>query len=73
MVSSNKLRAMNEELGSLEGKVERIIALCDALRAENRRLHDRIDMLEDEKEALVDRIGTARARLEDLMERLPAE
>jgi len=64
---------MNEDLGSLEGKVERIVALCDALRVENRRLHDRIDALEDEKEALAERMTSARARLEDLMERLPAE
>lgn len=64
---------MNEDLGSLEGKVEQIVALCDALRAENHRLHDRIGMLEEEKEALAERMVAARERIEGLLDRLPPE
>ncbi len=64
---------MNEELGGLEDKVTQVIALCDALRAENHRLRDRVDALEDEKRALAERMSTARTRLEGLMDRLPPE
>lgn len=64
---------MSEYLGSLEGKVEQVVALCDALRAENHRLHDRIDSLENEKAALADRMTAARTRIEGLVDRLPPE
>ncbi|MEW6165843.1 MAG: hypothetical protein AB1642_12355 [Pseudomonadota bacterium] len=64
---------MNADLGSLENKVEQIVALCDALRAENHRLHDRVSALEGEKEALAERMTAARTRLEGLMEHLPPE
>jgi cell division protein ZapB len=64
---------MNEELGGLEDKVTQVIALCDALRAENHQLRDRVDALEDEKRALAERMTTARTRLEGLMDRLPPE
>lgn len=64
---------MNEEFGGLESKVEQVIALCDALRAENDRLRDRIGTLEGEKDALSARMTEARSRLEGIMDRLPAE
>ncbi len=64
---------MNADLGRLASKVEQIVALCDSLRAENRRLNDRLRSLEGEKESLTERMKEARARLEALMERLPAE
>lgn len=64
---------MNEELGGLESKVEQVIALCDALRAENDRLRDRIGALEGEKDDLAARMTTARTRLEGIMDRLPPE
>jgi cell division protein ZapB len=64
---------MNEELGGLEDKVTQVIALCDALRAENHQLRGRVDALEDEKRSLAERMTTARTRLEGLMDRLPPE
>ncbi len=64
---------MNDELGGLESKVTQVIALCDALRAENLRLRERVDLLEKEKADLAERMVTARTRLEGLMERLPPE
>jgi cell division protein ZapB len=64
---------MNEELLGLEGKVAQVIALCDSLRAENHRLHDRIGALEDEKQALAERMTAARTRIESLMDHLPPE
>jgi cell division protein ZapB len=64
---------MNAPLASLEQKVEQIVALCAALRAENHRLRYRVGTLEGEKQALAERMTTARARLEGLMDKLPAE
>jgi cell division protein ZapB len=64
---------MNAPLASLEQKVEQIVALCTALRAENHRLRDRVGTLEGEKQALAERMTTARVRLEGLMDKLPEE
>jgi cell division protein ZapB len=64
---------MNAPLASLEQKVEQIVALCAALRAENHRLRDRVGTLEGEKQVLAERMTTARARLEGLMDKLPEE
>jgi cell division protein ZapB len=64
---------MNAPLASLEQKVEQIVALCETLRAENHRLRDRVGALEGEKQALTERMVTARTRLEGLMDRLPQE
>jgi cell division protein ZapB len=64
---------MNEELGGLEQKVERVIALCAELRTENHRLRDRVVSLEDEKHDLAERMSEARSRLEAIMDRLPSE
>ena len=64
---------MNAPLASLEQKVEQIVALCESLRAENHRLRDRVGALEGEKQALAERMTTARTRLEGLMDKLPEE
>lgn len=64
---------MNAPLASLEKKVEQIVALCHELRGENHRLQDRVDALESEKQALAERMTTARQRLEGIMDKLPAE
>jgi cell division protein ZapB len=64
---------MNDELGGLEGKVAQVVALCTSLRDENVRLRGRVSALEDEKEALAERMSEARTRLEGLMDRLPPE
>jgi cell division septum initiation protein DivIVA len=64
---------MNEALERLGGKMDQVIALCETLRAENRRLRDRIGALEEEKQALAGRMTAARTRLEGLMDKLPEE
>jgi uncharacterized protein (TIGR02449 family) len=64
---------MNDELSGLEDKVTQVITLCDALRAENRQLHDRVDALEEEKRTLAERMTAARTRLEGLVDKLPPE
>lgn len=64
---------MEDQLDSLENKVEQLIAQCAALRTENHRLHDRVIELEDEKQDLAARMSEACTRLEGLMDKLPAE
>lgn len=64
---------MEVPLASLERKVEQIIALCETLRAENRRLRQQIAALEDERRGLVARMTTARTRLEGLLDKLPSD
>lgn len=64
---------MNTLLDTLEQKTGQVAALCAALRAENHRLRERIDSLENEKRVLAERMTTARSRLEILMDKLPAE
>jgi cell division protein ZapB len=61
------------DISSLEPKVERVVALCEELREQNRALRERIAGLEHEKQALTERMTVARERLESLMERMPAE
>ncbi|MDR2000142.1 MAG: hypothetical protein LBP94_01220, partial [Zoogloeaceae bacterium] len=61
------------DIFSLEAKVERVAGFCEALRAENHALRQRLSELERDKESLASRMTTARARLENLMDKLPAE
>ena len=61
------------DISNLEAKVERVAAFCEELRAENHALRERLENLEREKQALAARMGSARERLETLMDKLPAE
>ena len=62
---------MNDELAELEQRVEQVLALCRDLRAENQRLQVRTAGLEIEKQRLSEKVASARARLESLMDKLP--
>jgi cell division protein ZapB len=62
---------MNDELAELEQKVEQVLSFCRDLRAENQRLQVRMAGLEIEKQRLSEKVESARARLESLMEKLP--
>ena len=64
---------MDGELSSIEQKIEKVVALALTLREENRVLRVRVAGLETEKQALAEKIDTARQRLEALMERLPSQ
>ena len=64
---------MKASLSSLEQKVERFIAYCQSLRAENLALRGRVSGLEEERQMLMNKIESARGRLEALMIRLPEE
>lgn len=64
---------MSGDLALLEKKIEQFLAFCEGLRAENRALRDRVAKLEEERQALLNKIDTARGRLEALMDRMPEE
>lgn len=64
---------MNGDLALLEKKLDQFLAFCEGLRAENRALRDRVATLEEERQGLLDKMDTARTRLEALMSRLPEE
>ncbi len=64
---------MKGDLTALEQKIEQFLAFCQSLRAENQALRSRVAGLEEERQLLVDKIDSARARLEALMETLPEQ
>jgi uncharacterized protein (TIGR02449 family) len=70
---STTLVPVDIDISSLEAKVERVVAFCDLLRAENHALRERVAGLENEKQMLAERMTTARTRLETIMDKLPAE
>lgn len=64
---------MNAELSQLEYKLDQILALCQSLRADNHELRTRVAGLEAERRRLGDKLETACARLEALLEKVPTE
>ena len=61
------------ELESLEQKLTQLVALHTQARDENRELRNRALQLEGENKALAAKVVAARAKLEEMIERLPAE
>jgi len=64
---------MTTPLTSLENKIDRMLALYERLRDENRALRTQLSALEGVNQTLTNTIDASRARLEALMERLPEE
>jgi cell division protein ZapB len=62
---------MVNELNALESKIAQVAGMCRSLRNENRELQLRLSALEAEKRQLVERMGSARERLESLVGQLP--
>ncbi|MCP5267671.1 MAG: hypothetical protein H6943_01390 [Zoogloeaceae bacterium] len=62
---------MVNELNALESKIAQVGGLCRALRNENRELQQRLATLEAEKKQLVERMDSARSRLENLVGQIP--
>lgn len=63
--------SMDRELFALEERIEQFITLCQNLRTENQELRTRVAGLEVERNRLNEKIETACARLETLMEQMP--
>ena len=62
---------MLNEFNALESKIAQTAALCRSLREENTQLRQQLAAAEAEKKRLVERMDTARERLEQLAQRLP--
>lgn len=62
---------MEAEFASLEAKVAQLVSLCERLRGENTQLRQQLAAAQQEGHRLSDRIDSAKARLEQLIARLP--
>jgi uncharacterized protein (TIGR02449 family) len=59
------------ELNSLEAKVAQFVAICERLRAENIALRQELAAARNDAKRLNDKIDGARAKVEQLIARLP--
>jgi len=59
------------EFASLETKVSQLASLCERLRGEAVQVRQQLAAAQQENQRLSERIETARARLEQLIARLP--
>lgn len=59
------------ELNSLEAKVAQFVAICERLRAENIVLRQELATARNDAKRLNDKIDGARAKVEQLIARLP--
>ena len=62
---------MIEELDILEKRINEVAALCRALRADNIALRQNLTAANEEKLVLVERINSARVRLQVIVKQLP--
>lgn len=62
---------MDAEFDSLEAKVVQFVGLCERLRAENHELRQQLATALSDAQRLNERIDGAKARLEQLLARLP--
>ena len=62
---------MVNELNALESKIAQVASLCRTLRAENAQLKQQLASAESERKGLLDRMESARIRLEELAQKLP--
>ena len=62
---------MINELAALESKIVQVTSLCHTLRAENSQLKQQLASAEGDRKALLERMESARSRLEELAEQLP--
>jgi cell division protein ZapB len=63
--------SVDMEFNSLEAKVAQFVGLCERLRAENHDLRQQLASARGDAKRLSERIESARARLEQLLQRLP--
>ncbi len=63
--------SVEAEFSSLEAKVAQFVHVCDGLRAENIELRQQLAAAQNDAKRLNDKIDGARAKLENLISRLP--
>jgi cell division protein ZapB len=62
---------VDAEFNSLESKVAQFVGLCERLRAENHELRQQLVVARNDANRLSERIEGAKAKLENLLARLP--
>ena len=62
---------MDSELNGLDAKVGQFVSLCERLREENVVLRQQLASAENDGKRLNEKIDTAKARLAQLLSRLP--
>ena len=63
---------MVNELNALESKIAQVASLCRTLRMENAQLRQQLVAAESERKTIAERMESARGRLEQLAEQVPA-
>ncbi len=63
---------MLPELDALENRIAEVVSLCQALRAENEGLRQRLDAADAVRDQLAERMRVACTRIEQLALQLPA-
>ena len=64
---------MEAELKALEDKISQLVQLCQRLRTENLQLRQEMAGVQNENSLLAGKIGTAKDRLEQLLQQIPEE
>ena len=62
---------MDAEISLLEQQIEQLVGLYENLKSENRDLRSRVAGLEADKRRLSDKVDSAAARIESVLEQLP--
>ena len=62
---------MDADFASLEAKVAQFVNLCERLRAENHDLRQQLVIAKNDANRLNERIEGAKAKLENLLARIP--
>jgi len=64
--------AENQHLEQIAERVERLLLRHDELQRTNALLHEQLQALQGERDSLKSRLNAARARIDALLDRLPA-
>ena len=64
---------MDDQIRSLEDKINQFVALCQRLRTDNHQLRQQLASAQNENKQLSEKIGDAKTRLESLLTHMPEE
>lgn len=67
------MQLIDEELRSLEDKVNQVVKLCQRLRSDNHDLRQQLATALNDNKQLAEKIGVASTRLEALLTQIPDE
>ncbi len=62
---------MEAELTALDDKISQLVQLTQKLRKDNSQLRQNLASVQSENKRLSDKVNTAKARLETLLEQIP--